>query len=110
MAAEADRAQAWLERMADFWLRNPRIAPAFPPGLIIRDADWRVMIEPGRKLTAATMYERIKTADEVEFYAVLADGSEVTTRRPMASMESAAVPSWQRRERTCCCGDGPEPR
>lgn len=102
MGTDTGNPQEWLERMADTWLTNPEVTPVYPLGLVIKDAGWRVTLEPVT-LTAATAYERIKTADDVEFYAILADGREVTTRRPLASMTWAATPSWQRRQ-ACCCG------
>lgn len=66
--------------MADAWIANPQVTPSFPPGLHIREAGRRIKLDPV-KLTEATAYERVEPPDGVEFYAILADGTEITAKR-----------------------------
>jgi hypothetical protein len=84
--------QEWLEGFADQQMRGRNITPAFSPDLpAVSECGWRVVLAPLPPLNASTLYQRIRHADEVEFYAVF-DGREVTTRRPMDGL-SRSVPA-----------------
>ena len=83
--------QEWLERYADQWMRDRDITPVFSPDLPpVSECGWRVVLAP----LSRPLYERIRYADEVEFYAVFG-GREVTARRPANGMNWSA-PAWNR--------------
>lgn len=85
--------QEWLEHQADQWVRDGAITPSFSPDLPpVSDCGWRIVLAP--LAPDDSTYERIKHADEVEFYAVFG-GREVTTRRPANGM-NWSVPAWNR--------------
>jgi hypothetical protein len=87
--------QEWLEQQADHWMRGPDITPAFIPDLPpVSECGWRVILEAGAIRSARSPLERIRAAEQVEFYAVF-DGREVTTRRPANGM-NWSVPAWNR--------------
>jgi hypothetical protein len=98
------RARVWLDRLADAWCRDPEITPAFPAdlsGVLTPDVGWRLLVPDGNAAFTGNLYELVTGSELAEFYAVLADGREITTTRPASSMTRTSVPAWQRRREQC---------
>jgi hypothetical protein len=76
---EAD-AQAWLEDMADRWLEQPGLTPAFPLGATEVGFS-SVLPESARRSLRDGLYERFEVP-ALEFYVVWY-GSRLTTTRQL---------------------------